>query len=101
MSGGPVFVVWVSALEPALEHAVTDEETAERNATGRGVYRAVCGMDFLPAPDDQPALHRCPACLGLVRPRTAAPASPQSCGGRRGRRGRHARRRCSRRVVVR
>lgn len=64
-----LFVIRVTAYHPAVDHAVTDEETAARNAERRGEHRAVCGAVLLPASLDQPPGQRCPACRLIVRAR--------------------------------
>jgi hypothetical protein len=98
MSDARVFFIWVSAQEPTVDHAVTDEEMAARNAEGRGDYRALCGAAFLPAPDDQPPYAECPACLTFLRQRYAALHHGRTCHRGRGYGNKHAvtRRKCVR-----
>lgn len=84
MSSARVFVIWVSAQDPAVDHAVTDEEMGARNAECRGDYRAVCGAVFLPASDDQPPHPTCPACAAILRRRAITPSLQRHRHRRRG-----------------
>jgi hypothetical protein len=84
MSDVRVFFIWVSAQDPAVDHAVTDEEMAARNTEGRGDYRAVCGVAFLPAPDDQPPYSTCPACVAVLpQPLRRRRNRKRGCGAKR------------------
>src|SRR6266545_6789780 len=86
-----VFCIWVTALLPKVDHAVTDEEMAARNTESRGQYRALCGAQFLPAPDDQPPGQTCPECARFLRARATERTAEHRLRDRRGHRGRHAR----------
>jgi hypothetical protein len=66
VAGDRVWFIWLTAYyaEP-VDHAVTDEEMA----AGRGEYRAVCDVVFLPAAMESPPKPVCPACLKALQSR--------------------------------
>lgn len=86
-----VFFIWVTALHPRVDHAVSDAEMAARDTEGRGEYRALCGAVFLPAPDTQPPAQPCPACGRYLRAKATLPTPEQRLANRGSHRGRHAR----------
>lgn len=86
--GGRIFFIWITAFYPAIDHAVTDEEMAERRKANRGEDRALCGAVFLPAPD-RPEGARCPGCVGRLQVRQQHSTAEQRLTGSDGR-GRHA-----------
>jgi hypothetical protein len=91
MDNARLFFIWVSAQDVAVDHAVTDEEVGARDVEGRGEFRALCGVAFLPARDDQPPYWPCAGCLGVLRQRAVPQPQPQRRWRWRVRRARHAR----------
>jgi hypothetical protein len=86
-----LFTIWVTAYYPNVEHAVTDEEMAARNAENRGEFRALCGAVFLPAPSTRPPGGRCPTCVRFDQVRATLPELASRLDGSHTQRARHGR----------
>ena len=58
---------WITAHDDRTDHAVPDD--AQQHSTG--VFEALCGLEFLPAPMDIGPDRRCPSCAAFLRARQA------------------------------
>jgi hypothetical protein len=87
-----VFFIWVTSHYPHVDHAVSDEEMGARDQESRGEFWALCGAEFLAAPDTRPPGRQCAECVRFLCARATLATTEQRLGHPVGcHRGRHAR----------
>jgi hypothetical protein len=75
--------IWVTCVDGAIDHAVTDEAMTAGVTSGTGTYQAVCGALFLCAPLVCPPRPSCPRCLAFLHARSNLRGLEQRMSGSR------------------
>jgi len=74
---------WITAQADYTEHAVTDQAQTYGIITGNGLFKAICGVNFLAAPMTAEPHNACSHCLSSIRTHVQKPNISQQGRKRR------------------